>query len=149
MNTLQPPRGQIKRGLRSDPPCPDLRQLCRGTYRLDHDPAADAGDTNPWMATLAGRYGVVYPHGRDTLAVETDDGRVAARLAEVLGDAPPYQHGENFWCYLFPAALLVGVAAVIKPPKERRLSARARQRLAAAGGGTQFGALCYGTQAPS
>jgi hypothetical protein len=116
---------------------------------LDHDPAADPGDDDPWMATLVGRHGVVYPFGPNRLAVETDDGRVAARLSEVLGDAPPYQHGERFWCYQFPAGLLTGVAAVIRPPRVRRLSARARRRLQAAGEGTQFGALCYGTHALS
>ncbi len=147
MSNVSSPRRR-RNVLRADPPCPDLRQLCRGTYHLDHDPAADPGDDDPWMQTLVGKFGVVYPFGPDRLAVEVIDGRVARRLAEVLGDAPPYTSGGDCTTYLFHFGLLAAVAAVIRPPRVRRrrsLSEEARERLAANREGTRFDPRCHST----
>jgi hypothetical protein len=115
-----------------------LRALCAGRFRLDRDPAADPDDSDPWMATLVGRVGVIYPHGATTLAVETDDGRIARRLAEALGEPPPYLCGERFWTFLFCADRLEQIAPIIQPPRVRSLSPVARERLARAGEGTRF-----------
>jgi hypothetical protein len=123
--------------------------LCVGKYRLDHDPAADPGDPDPWSLVLPGRYGEVYPFGRDRLAVEVYDGRVALAVAAVLGGVLPYQRGHQFFAYLFHPDRLEAVASIIQPPKVRRLSPAARDRLALVRGGTQFGAPGNGTQALS
>jgi hypothetical protein len=146
MPSLQAGSGRNKRRLRSDPECPDLAALCAGRWRTSADPAHQSGDApDPFLVTLEGRRGTVYPFGPGRLAVEVHDGRIALALAAFLGGALPYQRGHRFFCYLSRPDQLGVVAAVIQPPKVRHLSARARERLAAAGEGTQFGALCHGT----
>jgi hypothetical protein len=119
--------------------CPDLRWLVRGIYRVGRDPAAEAGVNDPWMVTLPGRYGLIYPFGRDRLAVEISDQRIASRVAAALDGAKPYQRGWWHWCYTFPVSHLGVVAAIIQPAKVRRMSAAAKKRLAAIGGSTRFG----------
>jgi hypothetical protein len=113
------------------------------------DPVARPDDTDPWVQVLVGRHGEIYPHGRDLLAVEVYDGRIALRVAEVLNGSLPWQRGEAFFCYVFPVNQLVTVADIIQPPKVRHLSPAARDRLAQVGQETQFGTACCGTQARS
>jgi hypothetical protein len=119
--------------------CPDLRKLVGGVYRTGRDPAFVAGDRDPWMVTLPGRYGEIYPFGKDRLAVEVFDSRIASRVGAVAG-AIPYQRGEWHWTFTFHYAYLDAVAAIIQPAKVRRMSAAAKKRLAAIGGSTRFGA---------
>jgi hypothetical protein len=119
--------------------CPNLRWLVRGVYRVGRDPAAQTGDEDPWMTTLPGRFGLVYPFGRDRLAVETSDPRIASRIAAALGGTEPYQRGWWHWCYTFPVSRLGAVATIIQPKKVRRMSVAAQKRLAAVGADTRFG----------
>jgi hypothetical protein len=86
--------------------CPNLRWWFRGVYRLGHDPAAETGDHDPWMATLPGRHGVVFPFAEGRLCVEVFDPRVANRIAAALDSARPYQRGERFWSFVFDVAPL-------------------------------------------
>jgi hypothetical protein len=116
-----------------------LAWLVRGIYRTGHDPAAEAGIQDPWMATLPGRFGLIYPFGRDRLAVEVSDPRIASRVAAALDGAEPHQRGWWFWAFTFPVARLGAVVAVIQPKKVRRLSAAAKKRLVAINAGTRFG----------
>jgi len=109
-----------------------LHSLVRGVYRVGHDPS-EAGDKDPWMVTLPGRYGEIYPFGKDRLAVEVEDPRIAARVAAIRG-AIPYQRGEWHWSFTFHVSYLGAVAAVIHPRKIRPLSASAQKRLEALGG---------------
>jgi hypothetical protein len=118
---------------------PDLRWLVRGIYRIGRDPAAEAGVNDPWMVTLPGRFGLIYLFGRDRLAVEISDPRIAARIATALDKAQPYQRGWWHWCYTFPVSRLGAIAAIIQPAKVRRMSNAAKKRLAAIGGSTRFG----------
>jgi hypothetical protein len=118
---------------------PNLEWLCKDVYRTSLDPAAERGDKNPWLVTLVGRFGTIYVHGRDVFGVEVVDARIASRIAAALGGATPFQRGHSFWCYLFPVARLGAVAAIVQPPKVRRMSTAARKRLAAIGQGTRFG----------
>ncbi|HEY7311879.1 MAG TPA: hypothetical protein VH643_21120 [Gemmataceae bacterium] len=118
--------------------CPDLRWLVRGIYRTGRDPAAEAGVNDPWMTTLPGRFGLIYPFGRGRLAVETSDPRIASRVAAALGGSSPYQRGWWHWCYIFPVSRLGAVAAIIQPAKVRRMSTAAKKRLAAIGASTRF-----------
>jgi hypothetical protein len=117
--------------------CPDLRKLVGGIYRTGRDPAFVAGDRDPWMVTLPGRYGEIYPFGKDRLAVEVYDPRIADRVAAIKG-AIPYQRGWRHWSFTFHDSYWGAVAAIIQPAKVRRMSAAARKRLASIGGSTRF-----------
>jgi hypothetical protein len=109
----------------------------RGIYRTDRDPAAEPGTDDPWLTLLSGRFGVIFPFGRDRLGVETRDPRIAARIAAIRG-AIPYQRGEWHWSYTFHVSYLGAVADIIQPAKVRRMSPSAKKRLAAIGGSTRF-----------
>jgi hypothetical protein len=120
--------------------CPDLKWLVRGIYRVGRDPAAAAGVEDPWLTTLPGRHGEIFPFGRDRLAVEVSDPRIAQRIAAALDGTEPYQRGWWHWCYVFPVSRLGAIADIIQPRKNRRLSPAAKKRLAAVRAGTLFGA---------
>jgi hypothetical protein len=125
--------------LRADPPCLDLRELCRGVYYLDDDPAAGPSGGGPWPAALVGRRGVIYSFDEDRLAVEVRHDRVALQVAAALGGLLPHQCGDGFFYYLFRPDQLGVVAAVVQVPKVRRLSPAARGRLTQIRGGTRNG----------
>jgi hypothetical protein len=92
------------------------------------------------MATLPGRFGLSFPFGTDTLAVEVTDPRIASRVAAALDGAAPYQRGHWFWAFTFHVSRLGAIATIIQPARVRRMSAAAKKRLAAIGGSTRFGA---------
>jgi hypothetical protein len=129
---------QTRPSSNTPPSCPDLEWLCRGVYRTGHDPAATPGGRDPWLVTLAGRFGTIYVHGRDALGVEVVDARVASRVAAALGNAVPYTRGWHHWCYLFGIDKLGAIAEIVRPPRNRRLSAAARRRLIRVGSSTRF-----------
>jgi hypothetical protein len=119
--------------------CPDLAGLYGDKYQLSRDPAAGPGDTDPWVVTLPCRYGVIYPHGPDTLAVEVDGHpKVAARLRRMGLKAQ--QDGDGEWTFLFDVADFDRVAEVVRPRRRRVLSPEGRAKLVGAGAGTRFGA---------
>jgi hypothetical protein len=75
---------------------------------------------------LCGRHGQVFPQGRNQLAVEAFDGRVARRLRQALGWRALYVRGESYWCYVFHPDWLRTVAAIVRPRRLRRVSAAAK-----------------------
>jgi hypothetical protein len=66
----------------SAPTCPDLKALFGDRYKVTHDPVCEPdpaqphvqpeSKNDPWLYQIPCRYGVIYPHGRDTLALEFD-----------------------------------------------------------------------------
>src|SRR5215475_9978397 len=107
--------------------CPDLAWLVRGIYRTGRDPAAVPGDHDPWLLTLPGKHGEIFPFSRGRLAVEVHDPRIADRVAALKG-AIPRQRGEWFWSFTFDIAYLLAVVDIIQPRKLRRLSPVAKKR---------------------
>src|SRR5262249_45127680 len=105
--------------------CIDLRERWGGTYRPGLDPAADTplGRADPWLVTMPGRRGTIYPHGGGLLAVEIDYRPGAARRLAALPGVTLAQDGEREKTFTFPAGLFGQVAAIVLPRRRRRLSA--------------------------
>jgi hypothetical protein len=103
----------------NQPACPDLAALSAGRWRVSRDPVAPAGDTSPWAQVLVGRFGEVYPHDRDRLAVEVWDDHIAPLVAAALRGKLPWQRGDGSFCYIFPADQLPAVAQVIQARQVR------------------------------
>lgn len=117
------------------PECVNMRTLFGARFRVGRDPAASARDTDPWLLTLPCRYGTIYPHGGDVLAVEVDGhSKLAARVAALPG-VRAHQWGDQERTLLFPVALFDQVAAIVRPRRRRVLTEEqrqaARERLAA------------------
>lgn len=109
-------------------------------YQVTYDPAA--GKPDPWLAQVPCRYGVVYPHGGEVLAVEVDGhGKVAARLGHELGlkihqgdDGKDVHDRTKDWggevTFLFPVSRFKEVAAVVKPRRRRAVTEAEKGRRA-------------------
>jgi hypothetical protein len=127
----------------SDAPCPNLLQLAGGRYKVTFDPAYDSFNVpraklDPWMMTLRGRHGEIYPWGDGKLAVFATPA-LAVHLQAIPG-LTLWTDGSDGKTFTFPVSALDAVALVIRPRKRRRLSEEARrqatERLAALRGGT-------------
>jgi hypothetical protein len=115
--------------------CVDLRERFP-QFKIALDPAAQSKH-GPWMFQLPCRFGTIYPHGGDQLAVEVDGHPGLARRLAALG-LHLHQDGDGEKTFLFPVGRFAEVAAIVKPIRRRHLKPEHRLRLVEAGRGTRF-----------
>lgn len=109
--------------------CINLLARYGDTYRITHDEAAESRQ-DPWMMQIPCRWGTIYPHGNDMLAVTVDyHPGIAKRVAAIPG-VKLVQDGDAEKTFLFPAALFDAVACVVLPRWRRKLSVEHKARLA-------------------
>ncbi len=115
----------------------NLKARFGSRYRITFDPAYDAKGKHlldPWMMQLSGRYGTIYPHSADLLAVECDYHPQAAKKLAALA-LRCIQDGTGEKTFVFPVEQFEDVAAIVQPKRKRTLSPEQRaervQRLAA------------------
>lgn len=115
--------------------CPDLRTLPGGYrwfYSEDH---IAGGAVDPWDLEFRGKFGTVYPLGRDLLGAFTASARKGKELLRIAG-VTPHQYGDVELVAAFAVELLPAVAEVMQLRKKKVLSeetkARLRENLAAA-----------------
>jgi hypothetical protein len=84
--------GQLKKGITID--CIDLRVWSNGRFRLSRDEGVDSR-LDPWGWQIRCKFGLIYPHGGDRLAVECDyHPQLAKRLAALgLEHTPGWRRG--------------------------------------------------------
>ena len=83
--------------------------------------------------TIPGRFGTIYPYGRESLAVEVDG---HPRIAKQVGSIPGielHQDGDAEKTFVFPVNLFDQVAAIVEPRRVKRLTEEQRARLVEAG----------------
>ncbi len=113
------------------PTCIDLRERFGQQYRISHDPAAQTwGErANPWMMTIPCRWGTIYPHGAQVLALELDGHpKIAKKVVEIPGIVL-YRDGDDEKTFLFPVGLFDQVAALVEPKRIRRLTEEHKAKL--------------------
>ena len=67
------------------PTCINLRERFGQQYRIGFDEAAE-GKNDPWMMTIPCRWGIIYRHGAEMLALEMDGHpKVAKQVATIPG----------------------------------------------------------------
>jgi hypothetical protein len=121
--------------------CINLRERFGTDYRVSFEPAYDARgkhrrNLDPYMMTLSCRFGVIYPHGGDTPAVEVDYHPKVAKLLAALPGVALHQDGDGEKTFLFPVSLFEAVAAIVRPRRRRRpvpLTEEHKAKLVAAG----------------
>jgi hypothetical protein len=114
------------------PTCINLRERFRQQYRTGFDQAAE-NRNDPWMMTIPCRWGTIYPHGAEMLALELDcHPKVAKQVAAILGIVL-HQDGNEEKTFLFPVGLFDQVVALVEPKRVRRLSEEHKAKLLEAG----------------
>jgi hypothetical protein len=107
-------------------------------YRVGFDEAAE-GRNDPWMMTIPCRFGTIYPHRGEMLALELDrHPKMAKQLAAIPGIAL-HQDGDDQKTFLFPVSVFDQLAVLVEPRKVRRLNEEQRERLIQAGLSFRFG----------
>jgi hypothetical protein len=113
-------------------------------YRIEWDPAyfAEYGPSakvdDPWLQTVPGRLGHIFPHGNGLLAASSNSrGPVANKLAGIAG-ATVIQDGDDGLTIAFPASSFRTVAKIIRAHTCRRLTDAQRQALKEAGEAYRF-----------
>ena len=114
------------------PTCIDLRERFDQRYRIAFDDAA-VGRNDPWMMIIPGRFGTIYPHGTENLAVEVDGHPRIAKQVEAIPGIVLHQDGDDEKTFVFPVNLFDQVAAIVEPKRVKRLTDEQRARLVEAG----------------
>jgi hypothetical protein len=119
--------------------CVNLQEHFGADYKITWDPAHLPRESpDPWLMQIPARYGAIFPHGGELLAVEIDGhARVAARVRALLG-VTIHQNGDSEWTFLFNVDQFDAVAAIVGPRRRRQLTEADRARLAEMGRGTRF-----------
>ena len=108
-----------------------LKVTYEESYEAERGPNAWAED--PWMMIIPCKHGHIYPHGGDTLIVETEGHfRIKAAMGR-LDCCQVHQDGDDFGSFRFDVADMAKVAQVVKPYRKRQISDAERQRLAGMG----------------
>ena len=120
-------------------PCPDLKVIAAGKYRLlcDESYSAEHGargrSADLWLLTIPCLHGHVFPFGPGMLAASTNrHGGIAGRLAALPG-CRVHQDGDDGLTVVFPEAMFQAVAAIIRPRRRRRWSEAQRAQAVAEG----------------
>ena len=100
--------------------CINLNDQFGDRYKITWDQSAYyKHDKTPWMMTIEGTYGTIYPYSKDLLAVECDHHRSRQRKLLVLG-LELHQDGDRAKTFLFPPEQMPEVAKIIKAYKKRQ-----------------------------
>lgn len=79
------------------PPCVNLKQLFGDRYKISFDPAAETWGNrrDPWLMQIPCRYGTIYPHGGDVLAIDLTGRNIIANRLSALPCCRVYNWGED------------------------------------------------------
>ncbi len=111
-------------------------------YRIGHDEVAEGKEagSDPWLYIVPGKYGHVYPHSDQLLAVQLcDTPKMRGRLGRVAG-LIHHQIGNVEAVYLFAPDRFDQVAETIKLHRRRGVSDKQFEALTERGRGTRFSA---------
>ena len=112
------------------PTCIDLRERFGQKYRIGFDEAVETKN-DPWMMTIHCRWGTIYPHGAELLALVATGAWLANRRSQNLAVAAAAASPVAIVALLFPdggtqpfhTASFAEVCAV-EPDEARRQAAR-------------------------
>jgi hypothetical protein len=107
--------------------CPNLRRLYGNKYLIEWDESRQGRDDSPWLMQLPCWRGVIYPFGRDLLAVEVDYRPKTARAVAAIPGVKLHQNGDHETTFVFSLALFEQVAAIVRPRRRRRCRRTAAQ----------------------
>lgn len=113
--------------------CVNLMERFGRKYRIGFDPAYDPKgkhQLDPWMMQIPCRFGTIYPHGGDWLAIEIDGHRIIRKRLERLGCIQTYTSGDGDGTFLFRVDDLPKVAKLVHPHRKARLTPEQRQAAA-------------------
>jgi hypothetical protein len=109
--------------------CVNLLALFGDRYRIAWDPAADSRCSDPWLQLIPCRWGVIFPHGGNKLAVEVDNHNRYAKQLAALPGLRVWQDGTTEKTYVFDVSHFEAAAAIVQPRKRRSLSPGHNARL--------------------
>src|SRR5262249_28340835 len=104
--------------------CINLQALYGKTYRITYDRSYSPRNVlkverDAWMMEIPCKYGTVYCHGQDRLAVEVDNHPNMSNALNALEGVSLYQDGEKEKTFLFPLELFDKVAEIVHPRRRR------------------------------
>ena len=114
------------------PTCIDLRERFGQKYRIGFDEAVETKN-DPWMMTIHCRWGTIYPHGAELLALELDGHPKIAKEVGAIPGIVLHQDGDDEKTFVFPVDLFDQVAAIVELKRIKRLTDEQRARLVEAG----------------
>ncbi len=85
------------------------------------------------MMTILCRWGTIYPHGAEMLALELDGHPKVGKQVAAIPGIVLHQDGDEEKTFLFPVSLFDQVAALVEPKKVRRLTEEHKAKLLEAG----------------
>jgi hypothetical protein len=88
--------------------------------KITHDPATE-DRRDAWLMQIPCRFGIIYPHGGDQLAVEVDGHPSAVKRLTAM-DLLHQQNGDGEHTFIFHVDAFDSVAAVVLPRRKRRYS---------------------------
>jgi hypothetical protein len=124
-------------------PCINLQEHFGHQYRLGLDEAAK-DKTDPSMMTMPGRWGIIYPHGGEMLAVEVDCHSKKANQVAAIPGVLVHQDGDDEKTFVFPVTVFPEVAAIVEPKRVKRLTEDRKAKLIEDGKPHQFQAGANG-----
>src|SRR5260370_23325111 len=110
---------EIRQGGAMIPTCINLRERFGQQYRIGFEEGAE-NRNDPWMMTIPGRFGTIYPHGGENL---TGEGDGHARIAKKVGAMPGiglHPGADDEKTFFFPVHLFYPVAGNIAPKRRNR-----------------------------
>ena len=106
-------------------PCPDLKALAGGKYRVKRDESyhAEHGErgrsADLWLWFVPCLHGHLFPFGQGMLGASTDRrGGIARQLAALPG-CRVHQDGDDGLTIVFPETLFEAVASILKARRRR------------------------------
>jgi hypothetical protein len=110
--------------------------VCYRDPAQPHIPPESRDD--PWYYQIPCDFGIIYPHGADTLALEIDYHNPTANRVLKIPGTRLSQDGDFEKTILFSLSLFDQVAEIVKPKRRRVLTPEQRAALAEAGSATRF-----------
>ena len=119
----------------SEPICVNLQEVFGDEYRIGWDPAYNPSNVprdclDLWYARLRGKYGEVYPHSAELLAVETENHPDIKKRLENFDCTSTYLDGDfGFGVFLFKPEHLSEIAEIVQLYHKPRISEARREEL--------------------
>ena len=107
--------------------CVDLWRMFGDDYKITTDPAYEPTGINtskldPWYFTIPCKYGVIWPYGRQQLAICIDYHDQIANRVRALPGVWVLLDGDREKTFVFDVQMFKQVAAIVKPRKRKKLS---------------------------
>jgi hypothetical protein len=114
--------------------CINLMTRFGGRYKITYDLAYSSRHVpkdklDPAMMQIPCKFGTIYWHGRNTLAVEVDYHPGIAHAVAALQGVTLHQDGDHEKTFLFPVELFNQIAEIVHPRRRRRGNPAAAARL--------------------